>query len=39
MEATTNYGPVKAGQYYKMLDSENDWVLLRVSGTPIYVPV
>jgi hypothetical protein len=35
---TINYGPIKAGKYYKVVKEGPDWYLCKVRGKLICVP-
>ena len=37
MQAIINYGPIKQGQRYRVLDESSDWLLIVVRGKPVHV--
>ncbi len=38
IEIGANYGPLKVGQTYRVLDTGIDWVAISLKGRMFYVP-
>lgn len=38
LEATTNYGPFKKGQDYRVLEEKVDWCRVLTKGKVVYTP-
>ena len=38
IEIAANYGPLKSGQTYRVLDTGIDWVAISLKGRMFYVP-
>ena len=36
--AGRNYGPIRKGQPYTILEEKNDWILLSVNGRAVFAP-
>jgi hypothetical protein len=38
MEARNNYGPIRSGNRYKVIETGLDWVLISLNGKAVYIP-